>query len=172
MTIGLEEGVVRLEKYSPEWKTLYEKEEKLLRDSVGEYIIDIQHIGSTSIPDIVAKPIIDIGIAIANFEEGQRLIEPIQNLGYQYKGENGIPRRHYFVKGNPTTHHLHILEIDSDEWKKHITFRDSLRKNKELAEEYTRIKTELAEKFRNDRLAYTEGKTDFVQYVLELNLKK
>lgn len=172
MTIGLEEGIVRLEKYSPEWKMLYEKEEKLLRDSVGEYIIDIQHIGSTSIPDIVAKPIIDIGIAIANFEEWQRLIEPIQNLGYKYKGENGIPRRHYFVKGDPRTHHLHILEINSDEWKKHITFRDSLRKNKELADEYTRIKTELAEKFRNDRLAYTEGKTDFVQYVLELNLKE
>jgi len=170
MTIGLEAGIVRLDKYSREWKILYEKEEKLLRDSVGECILDIQHIGSTSIPGMIAKPIIDIGMAIANFEEGQKLIEPIEKLGYQYKGENGIPRRHYFVKGDPTTHHLHIVEIDSNEWKKNIFFRDSLRKNKGLADGYIRIKTELAEKFKNDRLAYTEGKTDFVNYVLGLNL--
>lgn len=168
MPIGLKEGIVRLEKYSPEWKALYKKEEKLLKDSVGEYIIDIQHIGSTSIPDMIAKPIIDISIAITNFEEGKRLIEPIQNLGYLYKGENGIPRRHYFVKGDPTTHHLHIVEIGSKEWKKNITFRDALRKDENLAKEYAELKLSLAEKFKYDRVAYTDGKTGFVNYVLGL----
>lgn len=168
MAIGLEKGVVRLAPYSPEWKTLYEEEEKLLRDSVGEYIIDIQHIGSTSILDMTAKPILDIGIAIADFEEGKRCIEPIESLGYEYKGENGIPGRHYFVKGNPTTHHIHIVEIDSEEWKKNITFRDSLRKNEMLAKEYAKLKLELAEKFKYDRVAYTDGKTDFVNYILSL----
>jgi len=167
--LGLADGIVILENYSAEWKKLYKIEEMLLRESIGEYAIDIQHIGSTSIPDMIAKPIIDIAMAIANFEDGRRLVEPIKNLGYKYKGENGIPRRHYFVKGDPAAYHLHLLEIDSDEWEKHIIFRDSLRKDKYLADEYARIKTKLAEKFRNDRLAYTEGKSDFVNYVLGLN---
>jgi len=132
MAIGLEKGIVRLAQYSPEWKTLYEEEEKLLIDSVGRYIIDIQHIGSTSVHGLIAKPILDIGIAIKDFEEGKRCIEPIESLGYEYKGENGIPGRHYFVKGDPTTHHLHIVEINSEEWKKNITFRDSLRDSSPL----------------------------------------
>lgn len=166
--IGLEKGIVRLAPYSPEWKTLYEEEEKLLRELIGEYIIDIQHIGSTSIPDMIAKPILDIGIAIADFEEGKRCIKPIESLGYEYKGENGIPGRHYFVKGNPTTHHIHVVEIDSEEWKKNIIFRDALRKNENLAKEYAELKLNLAEKFKYDRVAYTDGKTDFVNYVLKL----
>jgi GrpB-like predicted nucleotidyltransferase (UPF0157 family) len=168
MIIGLEKGIVRLSPYSPEWKTLYEEEERLLKDLISEYIIDIQHIGSTSIPGMIAKPILDIGIAIAYFEEGQKCIEPIESFGYEYKGENGIPERHYFVKGDPTTHHLHIVEIDSEEWKKNITFRDALRKNDDLAKEYAKLKLNLAEKFKYNRVAYTDGKTDFVNYVLKL----
>ncbi len=170
MTLGLEKGIIRLEPYNPDWERFYKEEEKLLIDTVGEHILDIQHIGSTSIHGMIAKPIIDIGMAITIFEEGFELIEPIKKIGYEYKGENNIPRRHYFIKGDPTTHHLHILELYSKEWKKHIIFRDSLRKNKDLANVYAQIKVELAEKFRNDRLAYTEGKTDFVNYILENNL--
>ena len=169
MAIGLEKGIVRLAQYSPEWKMLYEEEERLLKDLIGEYVIDIQHIGSTSVPGLIAKPIIDIGIAIKDFEEGQRLVKPIESLGYEYKGENGIPKRHYFVKGNPTTHHLHIVEIDSEEWKKNITFRDALRKDENLAKEYAKLKLNLAEKFKYDRVAYTDGKTDFVNYILKLS---
>jgi GrpB-like predicted nucleotidyltransferase (UPF0157 family) len=138
---------------------------------IGDYVLDIQHIGSTSVPGLIAKPILDIGIAIMDFEEGKRCIKPIESLGYEYKGENGIPGRHYFVKGDPTTHHLHIVEIDSEEWKKNITFRDSLRKNEMLAKEYAKLKLELAEKFKYNREAYTDGKTDFVNYVLELACK-
>jgi len=168
MVLGLEKGVVRLVTYSQEWAKLFDEEKQLLTALIGEYVIDIQHIGSTSIPGMIAKPILDIGIAIADFEEGKRCIEPIESLGYEYKGENGIPRRHYFVKGDPTTHHLHIVEIDSEEWKKNITFRDALRKNENLAKEYAELKLNLAEKFKYDRVAYTDGKTDFVNYVLKL----
>ncbi len=112
-------------------------------DAVGDHILDIQHIGSTSIPGMIAKPIIDIGMAIASFTEGFVLVEPVQKLGYEYKGENGIPQRHYFVKGDPTTHHLHILELDSKEWKRLIAFRDSLRKNGDLVDKYAQIKASL-----------------------------
>ena len=168
MILGLEKGVVRLAPYSPEWAKLFDEEKQLLIALIGDYVIDIQHIGSTSIPDMIAKPIIDIGIAIKDFEEGKRCIKLIESLGYEYKGENGIPGRHYFVKGNPTTHHLHIVEIDSEEWKKNITFRDALRKNENLAKDYTELKLNLAEKFKYDRVAYTDGKTDFVNYILSL----
>jgi len=171
MVLGLEKGVVRLVTYSPEWAKLFDKEKQLLIALIGDYVIDIQHIGSTSVPGLIAKPIIDIGIAITDFEEGKRCIEPIKSLGYEYKGENGIPKRHYFVKGDPTTHHLHIVEIDSEEWKKNITFRDVLRKNENLAKEYAELKLNLAEKFKYDRVAYTDGKTDFVNYVLKRTSK-
>jgi len=166
--LGLEKGVVRLVLYSPEWAKLFDEEKRLLMALIGDYVPDIQHIGSTSVPGLIAKPILDIGIAIMDFEEGKRCIQPIESLGYEYKGENGIPGRHYFVKGNPTTHHLHIVEINSEEWKKNITFRDSLRKNEMLAEEYAKLKLELAEKFKYNRVAYTDGKTDFINYVLNL----
>jgi GrpB-like predicted nucleotidyltransferase (UPF0157 family) len=166
--LGLEKGVVRLVLYSPEWAKLFDEEKRLLMALIGDYVLDIQHIGSTSVPGLIAKPILDIGIAIEDFEEGKRCIQPIESLGYEYKGENGIPGRHYFVKGNPTTHHLHIVEINSEEWKKNITFRDSLRKNEMLAEEYAKLKLELAEKFKYNRVAYTDGKTDFINYVLNL----
>lgn len=166
MILGLEKGVVRLSSYSPEWADAFEEEKRLLVDAVGNYIIDIQHIGSTAIPDMIAKPIIDIGIAIEDFDEGKRCIEPIESLGYIYKGENGIPRRHYFVKGDPTSYHLHIVEHKSEEWRKNIIFRDALRTDKDLANDYAKLKIKLAEKFKNDRVAYTDGKTEFVLNVL------
>jgi len=166
--LGLEKGVVRLVLYSPEWAKLFDEEKRLLIALIGDYVLDIQHIGSTSVLGLIAKPILDIGIAIEDFEEGKRCIQPIESLGYEYKGENGIPGRHYFVKGNPTTHHLHIVENNSEEWKKNITFRDSLRKDEMLAEEYAKLKLELAGKFKYDRVAYTDGKTDFINYVINL----
>jgi len=168
MIIGLEKGIVRLASYSPEWKNIFEQEKKLLQSSIGSYIIEIQHIGSTSIPGMVAKPIIDIGIAVERFEEGVVCIKPMENLGYIYNGENGIPRRHYFDKGDPTAYHLHMLEQDSDEWKKHITFRDFLRNNEEAAKEYARLKQQLAVKFRHDRLSYTNGKSEFIKHILKV----
>lgn len=167
MAIGLEKGIVRLAPYSPEWAKIFEREEKLLQSSIGKYIIEIQHIGSTSIPGMMAKPIIDIGIAIERFEEGVVCIKPMGNLGYIYNGEKGIPRRHYFDKGDPTAYHLHMLEQDSDEWKKHIAFRDFLRNNEEAVKEYARLKQQLAAKFRHDRLSYTEGKSEFVERILK-----
>jgi GrpB-like predicted nucleotidyltransferase (UPF0157 family) len=167
LVIGLERDVVRLVPYSPEWARLFLEEERRLRALIGSYVIDIQHVGSTAIPGMIAKPIIDIAIAIARFEEGERCVEPIESLGYEYRGEHGIPGRHYFVKGDPRTYHIHVLEHDSREWVKHIVFRDSLRQDRQAAKEYARLKRSLAEKHPNDRAAYTEGKTEFVAYVLE-----
>ena len=124
--LGLPSGQIQLSPYEPGWQILFLEERDRLQASIGEYILDIQHIGSTSIPGMPAKPILDIGIAVTNFEEAVRCIPPMEKLGYRYKGENGIPRRHYFVKGDPRTFHVHMVEIESEGWRSNLLFRDYL----------------------------------------------
>jgi len=163
---GLSSGQLRLAPYEPNWPLLFLAEKERLFASLGNYILDVQHIGSTSIPGMPAKPILDIGVAVTNFEEAARCVPLMKQLGYQYKGENGIPRRHYFVKGDPRTHHLHMLEIESEEWKHHLFFRDYLRANSASAQAYAKLKQELASQFASDRHAYQNGKDSFIQTVL------
>ena len=167
MSIGLADDAVRVDEYTPEWNGLYREEAERLRAAIGCYVLDIQHIGSTSIPGLAGKPIIDIGIAVENFEDSAVCIEPLVRLGYEYKGEAGIPRRHYFVRGQPTAYHLHVDEIDSDDWRRIIRFRDYLRAHPDTANAYAELKRRLAEQYPNDRPAYLAGKTDFIRQVLE-----
>ena len=168
MMLGLERGVVRLAEYNAGWKQLFEEEQARLRAAVGQWVLDIQHVGSTSIPRIAAKPILDIAVAVSNFEKASVCIEPMQHLGYEYRGEHGIPRRHFFVKGNPTIYHVHMNEIHSRDWENQVVFRDWMIAHPELAEEYTALKAGLADRFPTDREAYTEGKAPFIERVLRL----
>lgn len=166
--LGLEAGGVKIVPYTVEWQRLFEKEKALLNAAVGQSILDIQHVGSTAIPGMVAKPILDIGIAVTDFEAAKALVSPIEGLGYQYRGEYGIPRRHYFVKGNPRSHHIHMVEIGSREWKSHLFVRDTLIQRPELAEEYALLKTDLAGRYAADRDAYLQGKAPFIERVLAM----
>jgi len=166
--IGLERGTVKLAPYTTEWKRLFEQEKALLQAAVGDYVLDIQHVGSTSIPGMVAKSIIDIGIAVRSFEEATVCVNPIKQLGYEYRGEHGIPRRHFFVKGDPRTHHVHVNEIDSRDWENQVLFRDDLIRHPEIAQEYAELKMELAQRFPTDRQAYLDGKAPFIERVLRL----
>jgi GrpB-like predicted nucleotidyltransferase (UPF0157 family) len=166
--LGLEKGLVRLVPYSPDWNLYFSLEKAALQQVLGSAVLDIQHIGSTSIPGMPAKPIIDIAIAVDNFERARLCIPSIQGLGYEYRGEFGIPRRHYFVKGNPRLFHLHMSEITSQEWHDTLLFRDYLRQHADVAEEYAQLKQQLASKYPQDREAYLGGKTEFVQRVVGL----
>lgn len=166
--IGLERGIVRLVPYTTEWKRLFEQEKARLQAAIGDYVLDIQHVGSTSIPGMVAKPILDIGIAVRNFEKAAVCIEPMVQLGYDYYGENGIPRRHFFVKGDPRTHHVHMNEITSRDWEALVVFRDYLIQHPEIAQEYAELKLELAQRFPTDRQAYLDGKAVLIERVLQL----
>jgi GrpB-like predicted nucleotidyltransferase (UPF0157 family) len=165
-TLGLTSGAVRLLEYTAEWRSLFEEERFRLANQIGEAIIEIQHIGSTAIPGMIAKPILDMAIAVVNFEEAYGAIPKMEGLGYTYRGENGIPRRHYFVKGEPRTHHLHMVEIDSEDWLINLRFRDYLIAHPTAAEAYSRLKSTLAEKYPNDREAYQAGKARFIQEIL------
>ena len=166
--IGLERGIVKLVPHTAEWRQLFEKEKARLQTAISDYVLDIQHVGSTSIPGMTAKPILDIGIAVQNFEKAAVCIEPMVQLGYEYHGEHGIPRRHLFVKGDPRTHHVHMNEITSQDWENLVFFRDYLTRHPEIAQEYAELKLELAQRFPTDRQAYLDEKAPLIERVLQL----
>lgn len=166
--VGLQRKKVQLSPYRSEWKELYEKEKKLLLSSIGEYILDIQHVGSTSIPGALAKPIIDIAAGVKSLGVVKKLIKPLKELGYKYRGEAGTPGRYFFAKGpeEKRTFYLHVEEFSGENWKNHIVFRDYLRNHKEAVKEYNELKGKLAEKYRDDRDTYTSQKASFIQKIL------
>lgn len=171
--IGLERGIVRLVAYNPGWAVLFEEERSRLAQALGDWALDIQHVGSTAIPGGIAKPIIDIAIAVQNFEAAFACVKSMEDLGYVYAGENGIPRRHYFIKRNPaTTHHIHMFEITSNRWRDHLLFRDYMCDHPQAVQDYTDLKRQLLEQFPADREAYTGGKAEFIQSVLDQALRE
>ena len=172
--LGLGNDKVSLSPYQNAWSKLFKEEKKRLEEVIGNDVLDIQHIGSTAVPGLSAKPILDIGVAVKSFEAAFALVSSIEELGYTYRGENGIPRRHYFVKGSPDkrTHHLHMFEKTNEEWTTHLLFRDYLRAHPEVAAAYQQLKEDLAAKHPNDRKAYTDGKHEFIQAVLRETLNR
>jgi GrpB-like predicted nucleotidyltransferase (UPF0157 family)/protein associated with RNAse G/E len=162
--IGLSAQQVTLAPYHPAWPRLYAEEAARIATAIGHWVVQIEHIGSTSVPGLAAKPIIDIGVAVVNFEEATRCIQPLLALGYTYRGEHGIPRRHFFIKneGALRTHHLHMLEPTNPDWRQHIAFRDYLRQRPDVVGEYATLKQQLAAQFPNDRRLYTEAKSGFI----------
>ena len=126
----------------------------------------IEHVGSTAVPSLASKPILDIMVGVRRLREADHCIEPLVRLSYEYRGAAGAPGRLFFRKGDPRTHHLHIAEVGGGFWVDHLAFRDYLRTRPQTAREYARLKHELADRFRADRTAYTEGKSDFILEVL------
>jgi GrpB-like predicted nucleotidyltransferase (UPF0157 family) len=170
--LGLEKGVVQLLPHDEHWHQLFAVEKALLQKAIGEFVVAVEHVGSTSVCGIAAKPILDIVVAISDKANGENCIAPLENLGYTYRGENGIAGRFYFVKGAPArTHHLHMLLADSLELRNHLFFRDYLRANPESAAEYDKLKRDLANKYGNDRDAYLDGKAAFVESILQKSIE-
>ena len=169
--IGLKRGEIRLKPHDPQWAQLYERERARLAAALGNRVLDLQHVGSTAISGIRAKPILDIAAAVASYEAAAICIAPLEALGYSYRGENGIPRRRYFVlrapDGEMTLVHLHMLEVESAEWANHLLFRDYLRAHPQEAQAYQALKERLMARYPHDRGAYTEGKGAFIMRVLE-----
>ena len=102
--LGLEKDSVKLAPHDERWHQLFDEEKARIENAVGKHILAVEHLGSTSVCGISAKPILNIGAAIENFSDGERLVAPLENLGYIFRGENGIAGRHYFVKGDAAPH--------------------------------------------------------------------
>ncbi len=129
----------------------------------------VEHIGSTAIPGLPAKPILDIMPGLVAYQDGLKTIEPLEQLGYEYFGDNGIPGRYYFrlLFEQRTVVHIHMFEIGTGNWLRHLIFRDYLRANPAIAAQYAELKKELAVRFRNDREAYTDAKSEFINSVVQ-----
>jgi GrpB-like predicted nucleotidyltransferase (UPF0157 family) len=159
---------VEIAEYDPAWPAQYERESDLIARALGDLVVAIEHVGSTAVPGLGAKPIIDIMVGVRTLAEGERCIRPLERLGYEYRGEAGIPGRLYFRKltDGLRTHHIHMVEIGSDFWQRHLLFRDYLREHRQEAQDYYELKVRLAERFGTDRLGYNEAKSAFIESAL------
>ena len=160
---------ILIAEYSPVWREQFEQEKCLLEIAIGKNTGIVEHIGSTSVEGLAAKPIIDILIGLHDFSIAGSLIPKIKNLGYQYvpEFEDEMPDRRYFRKmaGGTRTHHIHMVEIGGEFWERHLLFRDFLRANRDVADEYAALKKELAETDWSDINEYADAKTAFIKDV-------
>jgi GrpB-like predicted nucleotidyltransferase (UPF0157 family) len=168
--LGVAEGKVRLVPHNPLWQTYFDAESQNLYAALAPYIKEIRHIGSTAIPGIYAKPILDIMVGLIDIADVRHCEAPLAALGYTYEGEQEIAGWHFFRKktGKMTTHHLHVVQWNGAYWLDHILFHRYLFQHPEVAEAYERLKLTLAKKYATDRAAYTQDKTDFVNKVTEM----
>ena len=158
-----------LEKYNAGWKNLFQKEKELLGAVFKNSSAYIEHIGSTSVEDLSAKPIIDILIGIPDFTLAISFIPSIEKLNYEYVSqyEDMMPYRRFFTKDKheTRTHHIHLVQHNSDFWKRHIFFRDYLRNYPETRNEYSLLKKKLSEQEWQNRNEYSDAKTAFIRKI-------
>lgn len=167
---------VTVEEYNPEWEIWFEQLNSYFKEKLGPLVIRIEHVGSTSIPGTVAKPIIDFDIVIdmSTFDEVRSNLE---SLGYVHQGNLGIPEREAFVltdqklKDDLPPHHLYVCDIKSKELRRHIVFRDYLRSHPDDTAKYSEIKVQLVKKHSGDRTQYIDGKDSLVRELLEKALE-
>ena len=167
MTLGLGTGQIVLASNHVAWAEEYLQEKARILEAIGQQILDIRHVGSTSVAGVPAKPILDILVAVESFEEAFVCVAPMEHLGYFHRGEYGIPRRHYFVKGDPRTHHVHMVEKRSRDWRTTLKFRDFLESDAQAAREYREAKEQLASKYAKDRSGYQQEKDKIVERILD-----
>jgi len=168
-SIGLEWGVVRLVEHRREWADYYLAESERIRMCAAELIIDVQHVGSTAVPGMVAKPILDIAIAAPDKARIEMVVGRLAADGYVDRGDQGASGGHLLVREigpNVRTCHIHIVEVNDPQWRNYIAFRDILRHEPAVRSAYEALKKDLAARFPEDRESYTAGKDAFVRDVL------
>ena len=166
--VGLERGAVELVPYDDAWKREFETEAERLRSALDERIVALEHVGSTAVEGLAAKPIVDILVVVDDPDDKQRWIDRLEALEYAFRPNDPVADRRFFAKGpeDDRTHYLSVTGRGSDTHVEQLLFRDYLRQNPETAAEYERLKRALADRFPDDRSAYTERKSRFVRRVL------
>lgn len=162
-------GTVKVEPYDARWMEEFEREKLRLLQVFGDKIIQIEHIGSTSVEGLCAKPVIDMVAGVKNFDELPYFVELLQKLGYEYIPERMMGDRKFFPKGerDNRTHHLNIVIINNpDQWVAPLAFRDYLTSHGDVRNEYANLKQDLAIKYSKNRDSYTKAKNTFIKSVL------
>ena len=156
--------------YDPAWPACFEAERARLLQVFDPVRTRIEHVGSTAVPGLAAKPIVDVLLGVERLEEVERRIPELEARGWEYvpRHEAVLPHRRFLARPRtrPRSHHLHAVELGTDFWNDHLRFRDHLRDHPEDARAYEALKRELAARHRDDRPAYTEAKTAFVEAIL------
>lgn len=159
--------LVIIESYDPEWPQQFELVRSRIASALSAFAAKIEHVGSTAVPGLAAKPIIDIDVLLQSADDLPEVIRRLRALGYEHRGDLGVPGREAFR--SPTAeppHHLYVHGPDSREYTRHINFRNHLRANPEDAWAYEHLKRRLAQQYRNDREGYNQSKTEFVETIL------
>src|SRR5262245_50308839 len=165
-SLGLEPGTVRLVPYDPRWPELFQVEAARIAATLAPLELALEHTGSTSVPGLIAKPVLDILAGYHHPVNLPALISGLQRASYVHRGTQGIPEREFFRRGDPRSYHLHLTQVGSKFWADHLTFRDHLRTDSVLRDSYAELKSQLAARYPSDREAYIEGKGEFVRAVL------
>ncbi|MDG5472018.1 GrpB family protein [Jeotgalibacillus sp. ET6] len=169
-------GIV-IEEYNPEWKLVFRELKNVLEHHLGDLILRVEHVGSTSVEGLSAKPIIDLDVVISRRELLPEVVDKLSEIGYSHEGDQGIKGREAFKRANSAVpysdkntewmaHHLYVCAEDNEELKRHLAFRDYLRVNPDACLTYEQLKRELARTSPN-RDVYTDGKDEFVLAVLK-----
>lgn len=157
--------------YEKQWPVMFKAESSLIQALLGEVVKDIHHIGSTSVPGLSAKPVIDILLEVHNINELDKYNLEMVRAGYIARGENGIPGRRYFIKGgDQRSHQVHAFSVGDIQVLRHLAFRDYLIKNSDVAESYAEIKRAAAFDSNNDVHRYSMLKASFIEHHLQLAL--
>jgi len=164
-----------LEKYSVKWMEKYNKEAEVIKRIIGPDIIDIQHIGSTAIPGLSAKPIIDIAVLVSSIKDFSHFVEPLKKIGYSYKQDMSSAERIFLRKGDPVEYHISIACPLHTYWERQILFRDYLKSHENFLKEYERLKIETINDIPKEELKdlsrskiYSSKKGPFIEKVLKL----
>jgi GrpB-like predicted nucleotidyltransferase (UPF0157 family) len=166
------EAPVHVVPYDPSWPARFEEERAVLEHALAPWLAGaIEHVGSTAVAGLAAKPVIDIMAPVHGLDVSRSGFPALSALGYLYAPYHA-DRMHWFCKPSPAlrTHHLHLVPLHSPLWRERIAFRDYLRANPPRAAEYAALKRRLARRYRFDREAYTEAKEPFVRRILEIAL--
>lgn len=167
--LGLESRMVRVVPYDDRWPSLFEAEAHRISCEIaaaGLPTLALEHVGSTAVPGLAAKPILDLAAGYRTGITPAAYIAVLEALGYVYRGDGGVPGREFFRRGALRSHHLHLVERSGTHWSRYLRFRNALRADSALRDAYASIKRSLAARYPRDREAYIAGKTEFVEGVL------
>ena len=168
--IGLKRNTVMVVEHCPDWETIGAECCQAIGNACAELVVDVQHIGSTAVPDLPAKPILDIVAGVLSLDSVPELVRRLGDIGYTYRRDHGDSGGHLLVRDsslNVRAIHLHVVEHNGKQWRNYVVFRDLLRQRPPIRMRYAEVKRELATLYPNDREEYAAGKTDFIRSVLE-----
>ncbi len=167
--LGLASKTVRIDSYDDRWPALFWTEATRVSNAIlaaGLPAVAIEPVGSTAVPGLAAKPILDLAIGRQPEIPARAYVPVLEAAGYVYRGDGGLPGREFFRRGELRTHHLHLVEIGGWHWQRYLGFRDALRADARLRDAYAILKRTLAAEYPHDRGAYIDGKTTFIETVV------